>query len=34
MIGSGFILTHFDEHPAWDNNDIPGEFTILANKLA
>ena len=32
MIGSGFTLMRFDEHPAWTNPDVPGEFTILARK--
>lgn len=32
VIGSGFTLTRFDEHPAWTNSDLPGEFTIIANK--
>lgn len=32
VIGSGFTLTKFDEHPAWTNNDLPGEFTLIANK--
>lgn len=32
VINSGFILRRFDEHPAWTNEKIPGEFTIAANK--
>lgn len=32
VIGSGFILNRFDEHPAWTNPDLPGEFTIIAKK--
>lgn len=32
VIGSGFILTRFEEHPAWTNSDFPGEFTIIASK--
>lgn len=32
VIASGFTLTKFDEHPAWTNIDLPGEFTIIANK--
>lgn len=32
VIGSGFVLKRFDEHPAWTNPDLPGEFTILAAK--
>ena len=30
VIGSGFVLRKFDEHPAWDNEELPGEFTIVA----
>ena len=30
IIGSGFRLTRFDEHPAWENRDLPGEFTAVA----
>lgn len=32
VIASGFALKRFDEHPAWTNRDLPGEFTIVANK--
>lgn len=32
VIGSGFTLKRFDEHPAWTNEKLPGEFTIVANK--
>ena len=32
VINNGFILRKFDEHPAWTNNKIPGEFTIIASK--
>lgn len=32
VIGAGFTLQRFDEHPAWTNPDFPGEFTILAAK--
>ena len=32
VINSGFILKKFDEHPAWTNSNIPGEFTIMASK--
>ena len=31
VIGAGFTLRRFDEHPAWTNRDLPGEFTILAD---
>lgn len=32
VIAAGFTLKRFDEHPAWTNADLPGEFTILAGK--
>ena len=32
VIGTGFTLRKFDEHPAWTNPDLPGEFTVLAEK--
>lgn len=32
IIHSGFTLKKFDEHPAWTNEKIPGEFTIVAGK--
>lgn len=32
VIGSGFRLDRFDEHPAWENPDVPGEFTLIAYK--
>jgi hypothetical protein len=31
-IGAGFLITGFDEHPAWQNDKLPGEFTLLADK--
>lgn len=31
-IGSGFTIQQFDEHPAWDNENVPGEFTLIARK--
>ena len=30
VIENGFILKRFDEHPAWENKDLPGEFTAVA----
>lgn len=30
VIGAGFVLHRFDEHPAWENKDVPGEFTLVA----
>lgn len=32
IIKSGFVLERFDEHPAWTNSNVPGEFTAVANK--
>lgn len=32
VISSGFTLRKFDENPAWTNEKIPGEFTIVASK--
>ena len=32
VIGNGFILKSFDEHPAWTNKKLPGEFTIVAER--
>ena len=32
VIGAGFTLTRFDEHPAWDDAFFPGEFTAVAVK--
>ncbi len=33
VIQSGFTLQRFDEHPAWTNEKLPGEFTLVARKL-
>jgi Methylase involved in ubiquinone/menaquinone biosynthesis len=30
VIENGFVLNRFDEHPAWNNENVPGEFTIIA----
>lgn len=32
VINSGFTLKQFDEHPAWANEKVPGEFTVVARK--
>ena len=32
IIGSGFTLERFDEHPSWENEKLPGEFTAIAIK--
>jgi 2-polyprenyl-3-methyl-5-hydroxy-6-metoxy-1,4-benzoquinol methylase len=32
VLEGGFTLNKFDEHPHWDNANIPGEFTIYAQK--
>jgi len=34
VINSGFSIKSFDEYPAWTNEKLPGEFTLLANKIA
>lgn len=30
IIQNGFCLKRFDEHPAWENGRLPGEFTAVA----
>lgn len=32
VIESGFTLKRFDEHPAWTDPGLPGEFTVIAIK--
>lgn len=32
VIRTGFTLKQFDEHPAWENQNVPGEFTLVAIK--
>lgn len=32
VINCGFTLKRFDEHPAWENDKLPGEFTIVATQ--
>jgi 2-polyprenyl-3-methyl-5-hydroxy-6-metoxy-1,4-benzoquinol methylase len=32
-VGSRFVIAGFDEHPAWTNPKLPGEFTLLADKV-
>lgn len=32
VIENGFVLNRFDEHAAWTNENVPGEFTIIAKK--
>ncbi len=32
VIDSGFVVRRLDEHPAWTNPDVPGEFTLVADK--
>lgn len=34
MLDQGFVLKRFDEHPAWENDALPGEFTAVAIKLS
>lgn len=32
IIGAGFTLERFEEHPAWEDDTLPGEFTAIAIK--
>ncbi len=32
IIGNGFTLERFDEHPSWENDKLPGEFTAIGRK--
>lgn len=32
IIGNGFTLRRFDEHPSWADKKVPGEFTAVAVK--
>ncbi len=32
IIENGFSLERFDEHPSWENEKLPGEFTAIAKK--
>jgi 2-polyprenyl-3-methyl-5-hydroxy-6-metoxy-1,4-benzoquinol methylase len=32
VINSGFSIQEFEEYPAWTNEKLPGEFTLLAYK--
>lgn len=32
IIRSGMVLDRFDEHPAWENTSLPGEFTAVAHR--
>ena len=32
MINAGFTIEQFDEHPAWKNEMMPGEFTVIARR--
>ena len=31
-LDAGFTLRRFDEHPAWNNAGLPGEFTLVATR--
>ena len=33
VIDAGFTLRRLDEHPAWDNPEMPGEFTLVADRI-
>ena len=30
ILNAGFCLKRFDEHPSWENEKLPGEFTAVA----
>ena len=32
ILRAGFALERFDEHPSWENEKLPGEFTAVAVK--
>jgi 2-polyprenyl-3-methyl-5-hydroxy-6-metoxy-1,4-benzoquinol methylase len=32
ILHNGFSLERFDEHPAWENEKLPGEFTAIARR--
>ena len=32
VIENNFIIRQFDEHPSWENDKLPGEFTLVADK--
>lgn len=32
-IRNGFTVLQFDEHPSWENANLPGEFTIISKKV-
>ena len=32
IIRNGFCLIRFDEHPSWEDDKLPGEFTAIAIK--
>ncbi len=32
IIGAGFTLERFDEHPSWEDETLPGEFTAIGRK--
>jgi 2-polyprenyl-3-methyl-5-hydroxy-6-metoxy-1,4-benzoquinol methylase len=33
VIKAGFVIKEFNEHPNWNNSKLPGEFTIIADKI-
>jgi len=33
VIKSGFTIKEFNEHPNWNDKKLPGEFTIIADKV-
>lgn len=33
IIKAGFVINEFNEHPNCNNRKLPGEFTIIADKI-
>lgn len=33
VLQNGFTLERFDEHPSWEDETVPGEFTAVARKI-
>jgi 2-polyprenyl-3-methyl-5-hydroxy-6-metoxy-1,4-benzoquinol methylase len=33
VILSGFLMKKYEEHPGWNNENIPWEFTLIAEKM-
>lgn len=33
VIDNNFVIRRFDEHPSWVDDRVPGEFTVIADKI-